>query len=355
MRGARAWRARRRRDAGSPAGIPQPSRHSPERGGAYPSHTGHRIVIRPTLRPHSTRLPRGHHMHRAIPHRLSAIARSATALLAAIAAPSFASTSGVVISQVYGGNGNALASDYVELFNAGPARCRSPAGRSSTAAPPAPATSPATASPRSAARCSRASTTSCKLATTTGTALPTADATGTTNMSGTAGKVVLANVSTGLACNGASTPCSAAQLAQIVDFVGYGRRQLRRRQPGARADEHHRDPARRQRLHRHRQQRRPTSPSARRRRATRPRPPRPCAAARHRPAAAARAAGPAHRRDLPDPGQRRDQPVRRPGRHHHRRRDQGQQQRLLHAGPERRRQPRHVGRHLRVHQHPAQR
>ena len=36
--------------------------------------------------------------------------------------PSFASTSGVVISQVYGGNGNTVASDYVELFNAGPAR-----------------------------------------------------------------------------------------------------------------------------------------------------------------------------------------------------------------------------------------
>ena len=58
-------------------------------------------------------------MQRAIPHRLSAIARSATALLAAIAAPSFASTSGVVISQVYGANGNTYASDYVELFNAG--------------------------------------------------------------------------------------------------------------------------------------------------------------------------------------------------------------------------------------------
>ena len=61
-------------------------------------------------------------MLRAIPHRLSAIARGATALLAAVAAPSFASTSGVVISQVFGGNGaapNAYASDYVELFNAG--------------------------------------------------------------------------------------------------------------------------------------------------------------------------------------------------------------------------------------------
>ena len=41
-------------------------------------------------------------------------------------------------------------------------------------------------------------------------------------MSGTAGKVILANTTTGLACNGGSTPCSGAQLAQIVDLVGYG-------------------------------------------------------------------------------------------------------------------------------------
>jgi len=51
--------------------------------------------------------------------------------------------------------------------------------------------------------------------------LPTPDATGTVNMSGTGGKVALVNTAAGLACNGGSTACSAAQLAQIVDLVGW--------------------------------------------------------------------------------------------------------------------------------------
>ena len=34
--------------------------------------------------------------------------------------------------------------------------------------------------------------------------------------------VVLVNTSAGLACNGASAPCSPAQSSQIVDLVGYG-------------------------------------------------------------------------------------------------------------------------------------
>jgi hypothetical protein len=41
-------------------------------------------------------------------------------------------------------------------------------------------------------------------------------------MAAGAGKVALVNSATGLGCNGGSTPCSAAQLAQIVDLVGYG-------------------------------------------------------------------------------------------------------------------------------------
>jgi len=162
-------------------------------------------------------------MQRAQPHRLSTIARGAAALLAALAAPSFASSSGVVISQVYGGNGNAFASDYVELFNAG--------------------TGTVTVSGWSLQYASAAGTGTfaqngittlngsllpgqywlVKMATTTGTALPTPDATGSTNLSATAGKVALVNTTTGLACNGSSAqPCSVAQLAQIVDLVGYG-------------------------------------------------------------------------------------------------------------------------------------
>ena len=54
--------------------------------------------------------------------------------------------------------------------------------------------------------------------------MPPADVTDLTpiNMSGSAGKVALVTSTTGLGCNGGSTPCSPAQLALIVDLVGYG-------------------------------------------------------------------------------------------------------------------------------------
>ncbi len=166
-------------------------------------------------------------MLRAIPHRLSAIARGATALLAAIAVPSFASTSGVVISQVFGGNGaapNAYASDYVELFNAGNTAQSiagwsiqySSAAGTGTFASNGVTTLVGTLQPGQHYLV--------KLVTTTGNPLPVdADVTNNSlNISGTAGKLVLVNTATGLACNGSSTACSAAQLAQIVDLVGYG-------------------------------------------------------------------------------------------------------------------------------------
>ncbi len=134
-----------------------------------------------------------------------------------------ASTSGVVISQVYGGNGNVYASDYVELFNGGTASV-SLAGWSVQYAS-------ATGTGNFAGNGVVALSGNLQpgqyhlvrlITTTGGLTLPMADSTGTLNLSGTAGKVVLANVATGLACNGSSTPCSAAQLAQIVDLVGYG-------------------------------------------------------------------------------------------------------------------------------------
>lgn len=146
----------------------------------------------------------------------------ASGVLGLAASTAMASTSGVVISQIYGGNGNTYASDYVELFNAGAAPV-SITGWSVQY-------SSAAGTGLFSANGVTALTGSLqpgqyhlvKLATTTGSALPTADSVGTTNMSGTAGKVILANVGTGLACNGSSTPCNATQLAQIVDLVGYG-------------------------------------------------------------------------------------------------------------------------------------
>lgn len=55
-----------------------------------------------------------------------------------------------------------------------------------------------------------------------GAELPPADASGSANMSAASGKVVLVRSSTALACNGGSVPCSAAQMALVVDLVGYG-------------------------------------------------------------------------------------------------------------------------------------
>ena len=167
-------------------------------------------------------------MQRANPHRLSAIARGATALLAAIALPSFASTSGVVISQVYGGSGvgpgSSFGSDYVELFNAGSSavsiagwsvQYTSAAGTGLFSSFVTPLTG--TLQPGQYYLVKLTTTTA-----TGATPLPTADASGTTDMAQAAGKVALVSASTGLACNGSSTACTPAQLAQIVDLVGYG-------------------------------------------------------------------------------------------------------------------------------------
>lgn len=143
-------------------------------------------------------------------------------LLGAWAAGVQASSSGVVISQVYGGNGSTYASDYVELFNAGSAAVDitgwSVQYASATGTGNFSANGVTTLSGTLAAKHYYL----VKLATTTGTALPAADATGTSNISSSAGKVALVSDSTGLACNGGSTACSAAQLAKIVDLVGYG-------------------------------------------------------------------------------------------------------------------------------------
>ncbi len=56
----------------------------------------------------------------------------------------------------------------------------------------------------------------------TGGPLPTPDIVGTTAMGGSGGKLILANIATGLACNGSNNACDSTQLAQIVDLVGYG-------------------------------------------------------------------------------------------------------------------------------------
>lgn len=132
----------------------------------------------------------------------------------------------VVISQVYGGGGNAGASyqhDYVELFNRGTTsvdltgmsvQYASATGTGNFSANPV--------TPLSGALAPGQYYLVRQSGGTIGEALPAADATGTVNMSATAGKVALVNSTTGLACNGGSTACDAAQVALIKDFVGYG-------------------------------------------------------------------------------------------------------------------------------------
>lgn len=141
---------------------------------------------------------------------------------AIVALSSMAAHAGVVISQVYGGNGSTYASDYVELFNNG----SSNVSISGWSLQYSSATGTGLFSGNGVTALSGTLQPGqyylVKLATTTGTALPASDATGTTNLSGSAGKVVLVSSGAGLACNGGSTPCNAAQTALIVDLVGYG-------------------------------------------------------------------------------------------------------------------------------------
>jgi len=160
--------------------------------------------------------------------RTAKAARPSLASRNSPASPSLATVSDtVVISQVYGGGGNALApflNDYVELYNLSDTavslsgwsvQYASATGTGNFSANPI-ATLSGSIAPGGYFLIKQGSGGA------TGVVLPAADATGTANMSGTAGKVVLVNVTAGLACNGGSTPCPASELAKIVDLVGYG-------------------------------------------------------------------------------------------------------------------------------------
>ncbi|MCW5580305.1 MAG: lamin tail domain-containing protein [Luteimonas sp.] len=135
----------------------------------------------------------------------------------------------VVISQVYGGGGNSGApwnADFVELFNRGTtaeslsglslqytsATGTGNFGASSNQIVVLPA---ATLQPGQYFLIGLAGGAN-------GIDLPTPDASGTINMSGSAGKAALVASTTGLGCNGGSTACTPEQLALIVDLVGFG-------------------------------------------------------------------------------------------------------------------------------------
>jgi len=169
-------------------------------------------------------------MFRALPHQPGLLVAALLLLalgFAVTAPPAAALSSTVVISQVYGGGGNSGApyrNDFVELFNRGTTTASldgwsiqyaSATGTGTFAANPVTALSGSLA-PGQYFLVQMGS------GGVSGALLPTPDATGTTALSATAGKVILVNSTTGLACNGASTPCTPAQMAMIVDLVGWG-------------------------------------------------------------------------------------------------------------------------------------
>lgn len=159
--------------------------------------------------------------------RTAVLGLGAASLSFAAAPQALAASDTVVISQVYGGGGNTGAqftNDFVELYNRG-AAAQSVNGWS---------VQYASATGTGLFSANRVNLPDLTLqpgqyllvqlgaGAGAGAPLPTPDATGTIAMSATAGKVALVNSTAGLACNGGSTACTAAQLAQIVDLVGYG-------------------------------------------------------------------------------------------------------------------------------------
>ena len=149
-----------------------------------------------------------------------------------VSAPAAAVSPDLVISQVYGGGGNSgapLTHDFVELFNRGTTavslagmsvQYASATGTGNLGANSGQLTElPAvTLQPGQYFLIQQASNAA------VGAPLPLPDVVDATPiaMSGSAGKVALTSTATSLGCNGSSAPCSAAQLAQIVDLVGYG-------------------------------------------------------------------------------------------------------------------------------------
>ncbi len=132
-----------------------------------------------------------------------------------------ASSSGLVVSQVYAGGGNSGASytnDFVELFNGG-SSAADLTGMSIQYASAASTSWGATAlggsiQPGHYYLVMLASSGA------VGAVMPSPDATGTTNLANTGGKVALVQGTNALSCGASAGSCSA--ISSILDFVGYG-------------------------------------------------------------------------------------------------------------------------------------
>ncbi|MFT7721579.1 MAG: ExeM/NucH family extracellular endonuclease [Roseateles sp.] len=148
-------------------------------------------------------------------------------LAAAFAAPAALAAGNVVISQVYGAGGNngaVLTHDYVELHN----RSNSTVDLAgwSLQYTSATGTGALGASGNLVALSGSLEPGQFYLIRlaggSNGAALPTPDATGSISMAAASGKVALVRQTTSLGCNGGSSACSAGQLAQVEDLVGFG-------------------------------------------------------------------------------------------------------------------------------------
>jgi hypothetical protein len=155
----------------------------------------------------------------------------AAAALVGVGQPAQAAPSpNVVISQIYGGGGNTGAThknDFVELFNRGTDAVDLRGWSIQYAS--------ATGTGNFGANANQLTTLSGSIPPggyylvaeasggTVGDDLPASDTpTASINMSATAGKVAIVKSTSSLGCNGGSAPCSGAQLALIVDLIGYG-------------------------------------------------------------------------------------------------------------------------------------
>jgi uncharacterized protein len=157
------------------------------------------------------------------------LAPLAALIALALAAPAGAASPDLVVSQVYGGGGNAgstLPADFIEIFNRGAASV--PLGGRSLQYTSATGTGNFGANstlltelPDVSLAAGRYFLVQESPATAT---LPGADFVDPTpiNLAAGAGKVALVNGVTSLGCNGSTTLCDPAAQARIVDLVGYG-------------------------------------------------------------------------------------------------------------------------------------
>jgi hypothetical protein len=155
-------------------------------------------------------------------HRLRLLVPLVAALAFMAGGPgAHASSSGLVVSQVYAGGGNSGASytnDFVELFNGG----SSAADLTGMSIQYASAASTSWAVTTLAGSIQPGHYYLLMLASSgsVGAAMPSPDATGTTNVANSGGKVALVQGTTALTCGASAGSCSA--VSSVVDFLGYG-------------------------------------------------------------------------------------------------------------------------------------